>query len=135
MSKEVEKIISQAHTRICRRKGLEYAPTTEEISIEINNHKMKNQIKQALVDYLSNSGVDGYGQIKTLDPHSVFEDKTEEVLKWNEEHKLLVLRTYGWRHGTYKGFVVGDIKDEEIKKACYDAAKNNEVYRRAMTSW
>ena len=96
---------------------------------------MKNQIKQALVDYLSKNGVDGYGQIKTLDLYSVFKDKTEEVLKWNEEHKLLSMRTYGWAYGTYKGFTVSNIKDEEIKQACYESAQNNEVYRRAMTSW
>jgi hypothetical protein len=96
---------------------------------------MKNQIKQALVDYLSKSGVDGYGQIKTLDPYSVFKDKTEEVLEWDKEYKLLSMRTYGWAYGTYKGFTVSDIKDEEIKQACYESAQNNEVYRRAMTSW
>lgn len=135
MSKEVEKIISQAHTRICRRKGLEYAPTTEEISIEINNHKMKNQIKQALVDYLSKNGVDGYGQIKTLDPYSVFGNDADEILKWNEEHKLLSIRTYGWKYGTYKGFTVSEIKDDDIKIACYKSTQNNAVYRRAMTSW
>lgn len=96
---------------------------------------MKNYIKQALADYLSKSGVDGYGQFKTLEPTDVFKDKTEEVLKWNEEHKLLSIRTYGWRYGTYKGFTVSDIKDEDIKKACYESAQNNEVYKRAMTSW
>ena len=135
MSKEVEKIISQAHTRICRRKGLEYAPTTEEISIEINNHKMRNQIKEALAEYLTKNGVDGYGQTKVIEPCDVFKDKTEEVLKWNEEHKLLPIKTYGGRFGIYKGFNVAYINDAEIKKACYDAVKNNEVYRRAMTSW
>jgi hypothetical protein len=96
---------------------------------------MKNQIKQALVDYLSKNGVDGYGQIKTLDAYSVFEDKTEEVLEWNKEHKLLSMRAYGWAYGTYKGFTVSEIKDADIKQACYESAKNNEVYRRAMTSW
>ena len=96
---------------------------------------MRNQIKQSLVAYLSESGVDGYGQIKTLDPYAVFGDKTEEVLKWNEEHKLLPIQTYGWRYGTYKGFSVSYIEDADIKQACYDSAKNNEVYKRAMTSW
>ena len=96
---------------------------------------MKNQIKQALVDYLTRDGVDGYGQIKTLEPNAVFGKKTEEVLKWNEEHKLLSMRTYGWAYGTYKGFTVSEIKDADIKQACYESAKNNEVYRRAMTSW
>jgi hypothetical protein len=96
---------------------------------------MKNYIKQALVDYLKDNGVDGYGQIKTLDLYSVFKDKTDEVLEWDKEHKLLSMRTYGWRYGTYKGFTVSEIKDEDIKKACYDAVKNNEVHKRAMTSW
>jgi hypothetical protein len=96
---------------------------------------MKNYIKQALADYLTRDGVDGYGQTKVIQPFFVFGSKTEEVLKWNEEHKLLSIRTYGWRYGTYKGFTVSEIKDEETKQACYDAVKNNEVYKTAMTSW
>ena len=96
---------------------------------------MKDYIKQALVDYLTRDGIDGYGQFKTLQPYEVFKDKTEEVLKWNEEHKLLSIQTYGWTYGTYKGFNVGYIKDAEIKQACSDAVKNNEVYKRAMTTW
>jgi len=96
---------------------------------------MKNYIKQALANYLTRDGVDGYGQIKTIEPFFVFGSKTEEVLKWNEEHKLLPIQTYGGRFGIYKGFSVGYIKDAEIVQACNDAVKNNEVYRRAMTSW
>lgn len=96
---------------------------------------MKNQIKESLAEYLTKNGVDGYGQTKVIEPYDVFKDKTEEVLKWNEQHKLLVIKTYGGRFGIFQGFSVSEIKDEEIKKACYDAVKNNEVYRRAMTSW
>jgi len=96
---------------------------------------MKNYIKQALADYLTRDGVDSYGQTKVIQPFFVFGSKTEEVLKWNEEHKLLSIRTYGWRYGTYDGFTVSEIKDEETKQACYDAVKNNEAYKIAMTSW
>lgn len=96
---------------------------------------MKNQIKQALVDYLTRDGVDGYGQIQVLQPSSVFGDKTAEVLEWNKTNKLIGICTYGSRWGNYEGFSVSSINDEEIKKACYEARENNEVYRRAMTSW
>tara|TARA_R110000868_G_scaffold290022_1_gene550246 strand:+ start:6409 stop:6801 length:393 start_codon:yes stop_codon:yes gene_type:complete len=96
---------------------------------------IEDYIKRSLVAYLSRNGVDGYGQIKVLDPYAVFGNRTEEVLEYNIEHKVLPICTYGGRFGAYKGFNVGDIKDESLRKACYDATKNNPTYKHAMTSW
>lgn len=97
---------------------------------------MKDLIKEKLVAYLSNNGVDRYGQIRVLEPNSVFRDKTAEILEWNETNHLISLCLYGGSCGsTYKGFSVEEINDEEIKKACYDASRENPTYKHAMTSW
>lgn len=96
---------------------------------------MRDYIKQTLVDYLKYNGVDGYGQIKALCPHSVFKDKTSEVLEYNSNNRIFWVNTYGSRWGTYQAFNVNDILDKDIRQACYDAARTNPTYIHAMTSW
>jgi len=135
MDKATEKLVAQAHTRICRRKGSEYAPTTREIATEINNYQMKNLIKEKLVAYLMKKGVDRYGQIQVLQPNEVFGDKTAEVLEYNSNNRIFWVATYGGRWGTYQAFNVSDIVDKEIQQACYDASRENPTYKHAMTSW
>ena len=135
MDKATEKLVAQAHTRICRRKGLEYAPTTREIATEINNYQMKQIIKEKLVAYLLKNGVDRYGQIEVLEPGFVFGDKTAEVLEYNSNNRIFWLFTYGGQRGTYQGFSVRDIVDKDIQQACYDASRENATYKHAMTSW
>jgi hypothetical protein len=96
---------------------------------------MRDYIKQALVDYLKRDGVDGYGQIKVLDPYSVFKDKTSEVLEYNSNNRIFFVATYGGKYGTYQAFNVSDILDKDIKQACYNTARTNPTYIHAMTSW
>ena len=97
---------------------------------------MKELIKEKLVSYLEKSGVDRYGQIKVMDVWSVFGDMTEEITEFSKNNNnLLSISTYGGSLGTYTGFNVHDIKDADIRKACYDASRENETYKIAMTQY
>ena len=87
-----------------------------------------------MVDYFKTCSVDKYGQTKVVQPYSVFKDKTEEVLEYLKSDKIITIKTYGWQYGTYEGFsLTYGVHDEGIRIACYDALKENESYKWAMS--
>jgi len=94
----------------------------------------KEFIKEKLVAFYSECGVDRYGQVGTLTLYEVFKNDTKEVKEYLDENKeILQLQTYGGAYGQYTGFRT--IIDKDIETACDAALKSNPNYQRAMTSW
>ena len=94
----------------------------------------KEFIYEAMTKYYKTCHCDRYGQIKTIDVYSVFKDRTDEVLKYLDEDRLIKVTTYGGRYGTYKGFSPWDINEPDLKNACEIAFKNNPS-RNNMNQW
>lgn len=95
---------------------------------------MKNLIKEMMINYFKTCSVDKYGQTKVIQPSSVFKEKTDEVLEYLKSEKIISIQTYGGSFGTYKGFFLEyGVHDEEIKRECYNALKENEAYKWAMS--
>ena len=95
---------------------------------------MKNLIEEMMIQYFKKCSVDKYGQVGVIQPSSVFKEKTEEILEYIKSDNIISISTYGGRFGTYKGFFLEyGVHDEDIKRKCYDALKENESYKWAMT--
>jgi hypothetical protein len=95
---------------------------------------MKNLIKQKLVDYHANCGVDRYGQIGALDFYRIFGDDGKAIYEYLSKNKgVLQLCTYGGKYGTYTG--ISEILDTEIKYECRVAFNNNSDRQASMRRW
>jgi hypothetical protein len=94
----------------------------------------KDFIFEAMERYYTTCGCDRYGQIKTIDVYSVFKDRTNEVLEYLKEDRLINIATYGWQYGTYKGFTPWAINDAKLVKVCSVAFRNNPS-RNNMNQW
>lgn len=94
----------------------------------------KDFIFGAMVKYYKTCYCDRYGQIKTIDVYSAFDDRTKEVLEYLKTDKLINVMTYGGQFGTYEGFSPWDINDAELKQVCQIAFKNNPS-RNNMNQW
>ena len=95
---------------------------------------MKKFIEEKMVQYFKNCSVDRYGQVRVVSPSEVFDNKTNEVLEYLKTDRMIEVRTYGGRFGTYQGFSLSyDVIDEQLRRKCYDILKENKNYQWAMT--
>jgi len=97
---------------------------------------MREYIIDSMVNYLKNAYADRYGQLKTMDVHSVFKDRTDEVLSYLKDNPMIVVNTYGWTYGTYKGIGgIHAIKDPHLFELASEAWKNNKSRIENSNSW
>jgi hypothetical protein len=80
------------------------------------------QVKQKLVAHYETASCDRYGQLKTMDVHSICKTEEErEALK-----QVVKVSTYGYTYGTYEGFSPWyDFKDKELERQCNEAFGRN----------
>ena len=100
------------------------------------SNKMKEFIEEKLVEHFKKCSVDKYGQVKVIDLHNLFKDRTQEVIEYLKTNEDAVrITTYGGQFGTYKGISPSyDILDKSLRDKCYETlSKYNENYRYAMT--
>ena len=95
----------------------------------------KKFIIDTMKKYWGNMGTDKYGQaIKhNLAPYAIFGENTSAVLKFNEEHRLFTVTTYGWAYGEYDA--IERILDNKLKQACEKAFRENEKRLANLNSW
>jgi len=94
----------------------------------------KEFIYEAMVKYYKTCYCDRYGQIGTIDVHTLFKERTNEVLEYLDTDRIINVCTYGGRFGTYKGFSPWDINEADLKHACQIAFRNNPE-RNNMNQW
>jgi len=97
---------------------------------------MKQEIMSAMLKYLTNASADGYGQLKTMDVHAVFGDRTKEFLEYLKKDPIIKVSTYGWTYGTYQGIGgLSDIQDENFRNMCNEAWANNKSRMENLNRW
>jgi len=92
-------------------------------------NKMKDYIKDVLVQLHKEVSVDIYGQVgRSNFTPSLFGNKKDEVEKYCRDNRgVLQYSTYGARCGTYKAFTIESI---DIRLACSNALRSNKNYIR-----
>jgi len=92
-----------------------------------HNNKMKQFIKDVLVEMHKTTTTDKYGQVSRSNFTPIlFGDKKEEVEAYCRKNKgILEYATYGSTYGTYTAFTV---QDYDIKKSCSEALIKNQNY-------
>lgn len=96
---------------------------------------MKEFIKQTLVEFYRTCPTDKYGQVgRSNFTEGIFGDKAKEVREYVKENKgILSLSTYAASYGgTYKAY---SIVDEDIKRECSKAKRQNKNYLRNINSY
>lgn len=103
--------------------------------METIEQTIKDFIFEAMEKYYRTCYCDRYGQINTIDVYQVFKDKTDEVLEYLKEDRIIEVNLYGGRFGTYKGINAwGGLKDDELMQRCKKAFSNNPS-RNNMNNW
>lgn len=97
---------------------------------------MKKFIYESMIDYLKKANADRYGQLKTINVYSVFKENTEEVLAYLKSDPIILVSTYGWTYGTYKGIRgIHDIKDQKLRALAEETWKNNKNRIANLNQW
>jgi hypothetical protein len=95
---------------------------------------MRNFIEEKMIQYFKTCSVDKYGQVSVVSPSQVFGNKTKDVLEYLKTDKLISIKTYGGRFGTYQGFsLTYDVLDNELRDKCRAILRENENYKWAMS--
>ena len=97
---------------------------------------IRYHITQSMVKYVTNASADRYGQLGTMDVYAVFGDRTKEALEFLRKERIINVRCYGGRYGSYEAIgSIHDIQEESLRTMCLDAWAKNENRIRNLNQW